>query len=530
MALLNFGPLTLTTSSERDNFTALRRRYVELGQKHQRKFYARYTVFKTADDLFEHLAVELNNIFDEIAALVADDLAANRIFDVSEKSIRADLEARAMSSAGRFNRVKDQYLEILRKAEEREVHRQEASDNRGGIVGGGFGVEGAAKGIAVATVANAAIGLVHGLANLTAKAASELGDKDKKRQLLVDPTTKADVGDFLAQVAMQGCELIVASVNRNVDKPHFEPVTDDSREKSAAIVANVAAGRVPDKDVQSVLVQALACDPFNEEGWTEWLDRFGDQDGSLSASADVVGVTVVKDHKAKLFSQRKDALSWNTPEECQVNSVILEQHAEWLGCPFDAERTAIENRAMKLDKKRRTFSGIEYPSLAEATAARQAYEDQLQRTVAGVVYDTYVGADKARASIREQTIAASRSANFGWLILAYRRYRDIAGRSCRKEFFMFALFVITSIIVLAGAGMATLGAIFLLASLIVALPLQIRRFHDQDRSGWFILLNLIPYIGWLIVLVFMLIDGTLGDNKFGPSPKKALKNSQRLSN
>jgi len=44
----------------------------------------------------------------------------------------------------------------------------------------------------------------------------------------------------------------------------------------------------------------------------------------------------------------------------------------------------------------------------------------------------------------------------------------------------------------------------------------VRRFHDQNRSGWFFLLNLIPYVGGLVVLVFMLLPGTPGDNNFGP--------------
>ena len=51
------------------------------------------------------------------------------------------------------------------------------------------------------------------------------------------------------------------------------------------------------------------------------------------------------------------------------------------------------------------------------------------------------------------------------------------------------------------------------------IAVEVRRFHDQDRSGWFALLNLIPYIGPLIVLGMMCIDGTPGENRFGPNPK-----------
>ncbi len=127
-----------------------------------------------------------------------------------------------------------------------------------------------------------------------------------------------------------------------------------------------------------------------------------------------------------------------------------------------------------------------------------------------------------------------------WMILPYKRYFDFQGRSRRKEYWMFVLlFVIVYAVfgalmfsggmALDAAGAAEPGAmfylgagligIFVLASFIPALAVQVRRFHDQDRSGWFVLLNFIPYLGGLIVLVFMVLEGTKGPNRFGPDPK-----------
>lgn len=528
MAQYNLGAMALTTSPERDRFAAMRRRYMGLGEKHRSLFAAKFATCKTADDLFQEVPDVIETVLADTTAAVVGDLAANGIFDVSEKAIRADLEARAELVADRFNEVQDRYYAIIGKAAELEAQRQDARDNRGRVVGGGIGVQGAAQGIAVAAVANAAIGLTHGLANTLSKAASDLGDKEKKRELLTDPATKAGIADFLIRIALQGAELVAATVNGGAT---FEAVTKDALQKSLAIVENVAAGRVPGDQVQSVLVQALTLDPFNAVAWTGLLDRFGDQDGSVGASADALGVGEVKSHKAKLVAQRKGTLSWDTPEECRANSPVLEKYAESLGCPFDTERTLIEARAAKLDRERRTFNGIEYPSLAEATEARQAHDDMLQRTVAGVVHDTHDGANEARALIREQAISASQASNFfGWLTLAYRRFRDTAGRSCRKEFWYFALLFLIATFTLTITVPevpehvrwfpALSTVLLLLASLVTCLTVQIRRFHDQDRSGWFVLLNLIPYVGWAIVLAFMLVDGTPGDNRFGPSPKQ----------
>ncbi len=530
MAELKIGSLTLSTSPGRDNFSALRRRYVQLGDKHRSQFNERYAAFQTADDLFASLPADINKVSSEVAAMVAQDLAANRIYDISEKSIRSELDARAEGAAEGFNRVQDAYFSILGMAKELDTQRKEAKNNRAQIVGGGFGVEGAATGIAQAAIANAAIGLVYGLANLTAKAASSLGDQQKKRQLLRDPDTKADVGDFLMQIALQGCELVAATVNDVSEKPQFDTVTGDSRDKSAAIVENVLAGRVPADEVQSVLLQALALNPFNDDAWIAWLDRFGDQDGSLIASADVAGITDMKAHRARLFSKRKTTLSWDTPEACRASSLTLEEYAHWLGLSFDEERALIEVRAEALDRRRRTFDGVTYPTEAEAIAARQAHDELLQRTVDGIVYKNVADADEVREKTRTRIVAGSRSTNFfGWSMLAYRRWSEIKGRSCRKEVFMFLFFVMASLF-LATVGLtmmdvrsevsAIVVSAFIFISAIVAIPLQIRRFHDQDRSGFFVLLNLIPYVGWLITFAFMFVEGTLGDNRFGPSPIK----------
>jgi uncharacterized membrane protein YhaH (DUF805 family) len=112
-----------------------------------------------------------------------------------------------------------------------------------------------------------------------------------------------------------------------------------------------------------------------------------------------------------------------------------------------------------------------------------------------------------------------------WMLMPLRRYADFNGRSQRKEYWMFFLLYILAAVVcgifyaishvLGGILMAAL----ILGLFIPALAVQVRRFHDQDKSGWFVLLAFIPYIGSIVVLVFMCIEGTRGPNRFGEDPK-----------
>ncbi|MFM2370856.1 MAG: hypothetical protein RIS85_578 [Pseudomonadota bacterium] len=127
-----------------------------------------------------------------------------------------------------------------------------------------------------------------------------------------------------------------------------------------------------------------------------------------------------------------------------------------------------------------------------------------------------------------------------WMILPYRRYADFAGRSRRREYWMFALFYVLVMIVLnavfgtnevergngafvygsrlVGAG-GWISGLLWLVSIVPGLAVTIRRLHDQDRSGWLLLLWLIPFLGWFAILVLMCLDGTRGPNRFGPDPK-----------
>jgi uncharacterized membrane protein YhaH (DUF805 family) len=122
-----------------------------------------------------------------------------------------------------------------------------------------------------------------------------------------------------------------------------------------------------------------------------------------------------------------------------------------------------------------------------------------------------------------------------WMIRPYMRYADFSGRSRRLEFWMFALFYFLVVIVLTAlafliafrnrpsagtpsTGLFILLVIFVLSSIIPWLAVQVRRFHDQNLSGWLVALHLLP-VGWLIILVFMCIEGTKGENNYGQDPK-----------
>ena len=129
-----------------------------------------------------------------------------------------------------------------------------------------------------------------------------------------------------------------------------------------------------------------------------------------------------------------------------------------------------------------------------------------------------------------------------WMLMPLRRYADFAGRSRRKEFWTWYLFVMIMYFVLmyldaalglggSATGYAQNGSVgfnmtgglltilFMLAILVPNIAVAVRRMHDIGKSGWMVLIGLIPLFGWIYVLYLYVQPGEPGPNAYGPDPK-----------
>ena len=97
------------------------------------------------------------------------------------------------------------------------------------------------------------------------------------------------------------------------------------------------------------------------------------------------------------------------------------------------------------------------------------------------------------------------------------KYADFTGRARRSEYWWFALasFVVSFLLSFSDL----LQALWSLAVLIPTIAVGVRRMHDTGRSGWFLLVGLIPIIGWILVIVWLATEGDPSSNEYGPSPK-----------
>ncbi|NDO79801.1 hypothetical protein CJP72_03135 [Citrobacter sp. NCU1] len=116
-----------------------------------------------------------------------------------------------------------------------------------------------------------------------------------------------------------------------------------------------------------------------------------------------------------------------------------------------------------------------------------------------------------------------------WYLKVLKNYIGFGGRARRKEYWMFVLVNGIFTVVLAvldkmfgwegTAGEGTLTTIYGVLIFLPGLAVLFRRLHDTDRTAWWLLILLIPIIGWLVIFVFTCQSGVSGENRFGPDPK-----------
>jgi uncharacterized membrane protein YhaH (DUF805 family) len=115
-----------------------------------------------------------------------------------------------------------------------------------------------------------------------------------------------------------------------------------------------------------------------------------------------------------------------------------------------------------------------------------------------------------------------------WYLCVLRNYAQFNGRSRRSEYWYFALFNLLILVGLTlvdlmvyfmtGSGLGILRLIYGLAIFVPAIAVSIRRLHDTDHSGWWLLLAFVPVAG-LVLLWFMAQDSDAGTNRYGQNPK-----------
>jgi uncharacterized membrane protein YhaH (DUF805 family) len=121
-----------------------------------------------------------------------------------------------------------------------------------------------------------------------------------------------------------------------------------------------------------------------------------------------------------------------------------------------------------------------------------------------------------------------------WYLKVLKNYAGFSGRAQRAEYWFFFLFsTIASMLLLVidgvigtmdmELGVGLLYVVYALAVFIPTLAVSVRRLHDIGKSGWWLLIGFIPFVGPIVLLVFFILDSQATENAYGPNPKASLQ-------
>lgn len=107
------------------------------------------------------------------------------------------------------------------------------------------------------------------------------------------------------------------------------------------------------------------------------------------------------------------------------------------------------------------------------------------------------------------------------IVSGFQNYVNFSGRAARSEFWYWALFVflvnIAATLVDAAIDVPLIGGLASLALFLPGIAVSVRRLHDLDRTGWWLLIAF-TIIGIIVLIVWDCTKGTTGSNRFGPDP------------
>ena len=474
VAVLPLGKGSIQISPEREAYNALRQKYESFAEKAKQDFLDRFAEhFIDMDQLHERCSDVAQQYLVEPIDKAIRDLVNFGVMNIDDERFKNTYLLPILTWKEDISEIDEKYLEIVLKAKELAAYRTARSENRGGVIGGGFGLEGAAQGWLAATAINTALVAVGGAFNWADKTLSEMGDKRKKSYLYEAPSTRAKLADSVYRLVSQVHLALVDAVKDLLQKCPFDKVSEEDSGTAERLRVNISKGRITGEEAEKRLIESLTLNPYEPESYLLWLDRYGDEDGLLGLAAQHFGIWEVSERKDEMLLRYEAGLNLSSLEECEISLAKLTSYAFRLGkVNIDREREYISAEIDRFDRERRTFNGVLYESLEEARAAEIQWEsdrpDRERRTFNGTLYETLEEAQAAEMQWKDEK---SRTFN-GTLFATLAETQDAKNEFCRRQAGLakqnrLALKIIIGLVVLA----------FILAA--VAANRELRTFNGK---------------------------------------------------
>lgn len=364
-------------SDQMDNYNALKYKFEQLALTYCDEFEALYQQENTnLDKVVENAYLQgLMFISKGIDVALEELVGKYKVYSVDENLFYQKYLATYSVWEEKYSIIDDKYAEIVYDAKERDEYRIARRQARGRVVGGGFGVGGALKGMATAGAMNMATGAAHMVFNGFAKMTTSISNSMKKDKIFKNPDTLQTLKEGLYQDIANISLAIIDAVEDNGDGYYFDYVTTDEAKEAEIIFNNLSKGRIPESEVASLIQKIFTLNPYKRKYYEHVLLQYGDVNGGLGAMSRYFHIN--------LDSYKKDILKESfVPLE---NLDSLDKIDEFLS------------------KIQQLASSLQYQNLnqlIEPYIVRRKQLDEMDRLVDGILFNTKQEADVAKDELQ----------------------------------------------------------------------------------------------------------------------------------
>ncbi len=342
-------------------YNNIRKKYQEKAEEVSKEFDDQFNVlFDDMDELHDKCPKIAQKYLINAVDTAIRDIIEVGITDVSDEIFITKYASPQLTWQDDFLQIDDQYMKIILDSKVYDEYKNSRSSGSGQIMGGGFGVEGAVAGMAIATAANLAIGAVGGVLNAATDGLNNLGIKHLKVKLFNDPNTRLHLVRSIYRLVFQIHLAVIDVIHEKSGKVTYEKVSDLDQSKANAIFENIKKERIPEKDVKKSLIAALQLDPYIKDVYEYWFNNFGDTDNELIILVNYFGIRNISQPQKTISLQLEE----NKKNEDSQNSFRN----------IDAEEDVIAKNN-EVDE-RQIFDGKVFDTVEEANKIRVQYVEK----------------------------------------------------------------------------------------------------------------------------------------------------------
>ena len=331
-------------------YIELRSAFSELAEEQAGEFYDEfYSKYQNMDRFIQQFPKDFAAIFRQVTDHMQALFAEIDIYGVTPEELAPHLDKYCSRTAKLLREIQGQYQAILEHQEDMRAYRNMRKDSRGRLVGGGFGLQGAAKGIITAGAVNATTGMLHSLGNALGNMGSAISAANAKEQLFnsgIGYQLKQALYDDILGAHLAAIDLISARTGHKIVK-----FTADGEARAEQIQAQLEQSAIPPDKQPAALAQLLRACPFRRKYYVLAVRLFPDRlddmrtfatffhfdlDEIYSAMRRLAdpAVQILLEYREELDSLLLDELDY-APEEIEPLTTDLEDMLLYLGELFD---------------------------------------------------------------------------------------------------------------------------------------------------------------------------------------------------